>query len=88
MADEEDPKVSALAEVKAASDQHEDAQNAEEEKRKALHDAIVKALQAGAGPSAIERVSHYDRQHIDRIRKAAGLPPTRRPTVQRIPKGE
>jgi hypothetical protein len=88
MTEETDPKVEALAEVAEASEQHTQAIGAEEAQRKAHHAAIVKALRAGAGPSAIERVSRYDRQHIDRIRRDAGIPATRRATVRRIPKTE
>lgn len=86
MAEETDPKVEALAKVRAESAEHEKTINAEEAQREVLHAAIVKALRAGAGPTAIEGVSHYDRQHIDRIRKAAGIPPKRAATVQKIPK--
>jgi hypothetical protein len=86
MTEEEDPKVKALAEVRQASDEHEQAIEEEKAKQAELHAAIVVALRAGAGPVAIERESHYDRQHIDRIRRAAGLPPKRAATVQRKPK--
>lgn len=86
MTEEEDPKVEALAELRAATAEYDAAAGAEKARREALHAAIVKALKAGLGPSAIEREVPYDRQHVDRIRRAAGLPPTRKPTVQRIPK--
>lgn len=84
MTDEKDPKVEALAEVAQASEQHDQTISSEEAARTAHHAAIVKALRAGAGPSAIEKVSRYDRQHIDRIRRAAGIPSKRQPTVRSI----
>ncbi|MFG1846700.1 hypothetical protein [Micromonospora carbonacea] len=86
MTDEKDPKVEALAEVARASEQHTQAIDNEVATRDAHHEAIVKALRAGAGPSAIERVSRYDRQHIDRIRRAAGIPSKRQPTVRSMRK--
>lgn len=88
MTDEKDPKVEALAEVARASEQHTQAIDNEVAARDAHHEAVVKALRTGLGPSAIERVSRYDRQHIDRIRRAAGIPSKRRPTVRGIPKEE
>ncbi|MDG4791959.1 hypothetical protein O7626_39795 [Micromonospora sp. WMMD1102] len=88
MTEETDPKVEALAEVAKASEQHTQAISEEEARREAHHAAIVRALRAGAGPSAIEKVSRYDRQHIDRIRRGAGIPATRRATVKRIPADE
>lgn len=86
MDEEEDPMAQALAKVKKASAEHEHALANEKTKRDSHHAAIVEALKAGAGPSAIERNSHYDRQHVDRIRRAADIPPKRKATVQRIPK--
>lgn len=88
MTEESDPKMKALAKVKAASEAHLEARAAELRAREAHQAAIVEALQIGVGPSALEGVSSYDRQHINRIRNSAGLPPKRRPTVQRIPRDE
>jgi hypothetical protein len=88
MTEEKDPKVEALEAVRAESARHKESQLAEERQREAHHAAVVAALKAGVGPSAIERVSHYDRQHIDRIRRAASIPPRRAATVQKIPKDE
>lgn len=84
MTEENDPKVDALDEVGRASDEHTQAIDAEKAKQEAHHAAIVKALLAGNGPSAIEKRSRYDRQHIDRIRRAAGIPAKRAATVQKI----
>lgn len=84
MDDEKDPKVEALARVRAASQEFTDGEAAQEGRRLRLHAAIVDALKLDIGPSALEREAPYDRQHIDRIRKAAGIPPKRGATVQRI----
>lgn len=86
MTEERDPKVEALEQVAEASAKHERAIADEFARRNAHHEAILKALRAGAGPSTIEKYSKYDRQHIDRIRRTAKIPPTRRATVQRVPK--
>lgn len=86
MAEEKDPKVQALAELREAAHEFTEGRDEQERRRERLAAAIVTALQADIGPSAIEREVPYDRQHIDRIRKAAGLPPKRAATVQRIPK--
>lgn len=88
MTEEKDPKVEALAKVRAASEAHAAAKAAETRAREAHQAEIVAALKLGLGPSALSGVSSYDRVNIDRIRKAAGLPATRPPTVQKIPKDE
>lgn len=80
--------MSALDAVQAASDDHDEAIAAEKAKQQAHHAAIVAALRAGVGPSAIEKRSRYDRQHINRIRQAADLPPMRPATVRKIDKGD
>jgi hypothetical protein len=88
MAEEKDPKVEALAKVRAESAKHAEAKAAEVRQREAHQAAIVEALMAGVGPSAIEPVTSYDRQSIDRIRRAAKIPPKRAATVQKIPKDD
>ena len=88
MTDAEDPKVEALAELRQAAREFTEGRDEQERRRERLATAIVKALKTDIGPSAIEREVPYDRQHIDRIRKAAKIPPKRRATVQRIPKEE
>lgn len=88
MTQEKDPQVEALDAVALASERHTEAIGAEEAARDAHHAAVVTALRAGVGPSAIERVSRYDRQHIDRIRRAAGIPPKRRATVRAVDKND
>jgi len=86
MTEEEDPKVQALAELRKAATEFAEGRSEQERRRERLVAAIVNALKADIGPSVIERSVPYDRQHIDRIRRAAGIPPKRRATVQRIPK--
>ena len=52
-----------------------------EERRRTLVEAIKNALRLDVPPSVVERESPYDRQHIGRIRRDAGIPPRRPPTV-------
>jgi len=88
MTEEKDPKVEALAKVRAASEAHAEAKAAEARARELHQAAIIEAIKVGLGPSVLSTVSSYDRVNIDRIRKAAKLPPTRAATVQKIPKEE
>lgn len=47
--------------------------------RDALHEAIVRHLtERNAAPSVVSRHSPYDRNHVGRIAKAAGVPPLRK----------
>ena len=86
MTEEKDPKVEALAKLREAAAEFSAGEGEQESRRQRLHTAIVAALRLDIGPSAIEREVPYDRQHIDRIRRSAGIPPKRKPTVQKIPK--
>lgn len=79
-------RLQAFAELRAASEAFEEGREEQERRRERLADAIVEALKAGGGPSEIERVAPYDRQHIDRIRRKAGIPAKRVATVQRVTK--
>jgi hypothetical protein len=88
MTEETDPKVEALAELRSAAGKFTANRDALDQSREELAAAIVKAIKAGIGPSAIEREAPYDRQHIDRIRRAAGIPAKRSATVKRISKGQ
>lgn len=50
--------------------------------QKETHDAIVDVLMARTlGPSEVARRVQYDRQHVARIAKKAGVPPLREATV-------
>ena len=53
-----------------------------EEVQQETHDAIVDVLMARTlGPSEVARRVQYDRQHVARIAKKAGVPPLREATV-------
>jgi hypothetical protein len=54
-----------------------------EAERKELAEAIVVARLAGIRPRDIEEIAPYDRNHIGRIVKAAGVPPLKGPKAQR-----
>lgn len=56
--------------------------NQHEDERTELAAAIVEALKANIRPRDIHKEVPYDRNHVRRIAKAAGLPPLREPTVQ------
>lgn len=50
--------------------------------RAALNEGIVDVLKTRAlGPSEVTRLVPYERQHVGRISKAAGIPPLRERTV-------
>ncbi|MCZ4510433.1 hypothetical protein O3Q52_20015 [Streptomyces sp. ActVer] len=50
--------------------------------RIALNEGIVDVLKARTlGPSEVTRLVPYERQHVGRISKAAGIPPLRERTV-------
>ena len=56
-----------------------------ERARDALHAAIVKHLmERNAPPGKVAEHSPYDRNHVGRIAKAAGVPPLRERTVRSI----
>lgn len=68
-----------LTELGAA---YEEAEKVFEEARKALNEGIVSVLKAKTlGPSEVTRLVPYERQHVGRISKAAGIPPLRERTV-------
>lgn len=66
------------AAFKATEEVHERA-------REALHAAIIKHLmERNAPPGKVAEHSPYDRNHVGRIAKAAGVPPLRERTVRSI----
>lgn len=68
-----------LAELSAA---YTAAEEALEAARKHLNEGIVDVLKAKTlGPSEVTRLVPYERQHVGRISKAAGIPPLRERTV-------
>ncbi len=59
-----------------------DAEERLEAARRALNEGIVEVLMARTlGPSDVTRLVPYERQHVGRIAKAAGVPPLREATV-------
>ena len=68
-----------LAELGAA---YAAAEDVLEDARKALTDGIVEVLKKRTlGPSEVTRIVPFERQHVGRISKAAGIPPLRERTV-------
>lgn len=67
-------QTEALAELETATQEFRDAERVLEEKRERVHGAVLNSLRAGIGPSEIERHGPYDRNHVGRLRKAAGIP--------------
>lgn len=76
-----DPQARARAKLAKATKAFETSKAQHERDREALAAAIVEALKADIGPSEVARIAPYDRQHIGRISKAAGIPPRRPATV-------
>ncbi|MFG2404231.1 hypothetical protein ACGFR8_07805 [Streptomyces brevispora] len=81
-----DPTKKALAELDALTDAYTRADTALEAARKPLHAAIIKHLtQRSAPPGKIAEHTPYDRNHVGRIGKAAGVPPLRGPNAAPAP---
>lgn len=58
-----------------------------ESEREELAAAIVEALTTGGlRPNEVDKEVPYDRNHVRRIAKAAGVPPLKEPTVAAKPK--
>ncbi|WP_435109414.1 hypothetical protein [Nocardiopsis synnemataformans] len=70
-------QTEALAELDAATERYRAAERAYVEAREHVHGKIVRALQAGIGTSEVGRHAPYDRNHVNRIRKDAGIPSKR-----------
>jgi hypothetical protein len=66
-------RAEAWTELQQAADDMRD----HEQKRVRLVAAIVRARKAGWRPSEIDAIVPYDRNHIRRITKAAGIPALR-----------
>ncbi|WP_432051234.1 hypothetical protein [Streptomyces xiamenensis] len=86
MTDEEREKeAAALAELDELTSKFVAAEQVADEARDALHEAIVRHLrERNARPGQVAEHSPYDRNHVGRIAKAAGVPPLRARTVQSI----
>jgi hypothetical protein len=76
-------EAAALEEVAGLRAELDAAQAVTDSKRDALHEAIVRHLkQRNAPPGRLAKSADYDRNHIGRLAKAAGVPPLREPTVR------
>lgn len=82
---EYDPAIeaAALEEVAALAADLAGAQAVVDQKREALHEAIVRHLtERNAPPGKLAKSADYDRNHVGRIAKAANVPLLREPTVR------
>lgn len=81
MATEED-KQAARDRLTELTGRYETAETHLEQVRKEVTEEIGAILMARTlGPSEVTRLSPFERQHVGRIAKAAGVPPLREPTV-------
>ena len=67
----------ALDALDAATARFREAEEVLEEARSDVRDRLLDAFRAGVGPSEAARHSPYQRNHVERIRKDAGLAPKR-----------
>lgn len=84
---EYDPEIeaAALAELDTLTDAFRQAEGILEAARNDVQDAILKHLRArSAPPGKIAEHSPYDRNHVGRLRDAAGIPPLRPATVKPV----
>lgn len=81
MTDEQrEKKVAALAELDKLTAKYRRAERAFNAARDDLHASIVRHLtERNARPGEVAEHSPYDRNHVGRIAKAAGVPPLREP---------
>lgn len=78
-------RKAALDEIGELSAQFLEAQEELEKAREALHEAIARHLgEQNARPSEIVEHTPYDRNHVGRIGKAAGVTPLREPSVRSV----
>lgn len=86
MTDEDKAReAAALAELDKLSTAYKRADAAREKARAALHEAIVRhLLERNARPSKVAEHVPYDRNHVGRIAKAAGVPPLRQSTARSV----
>lgn len=86
MTDEERRREqAALEELDALTATFKEAEGAYTEARDALHASIIKHLmERNATPGNVSKHTPYDRNHVGRIAKAAGVPPLRERTVRSV----
>lgn len=78
-------EATALAELDKLTAAYQRAERARDKARDALHEAIIRHLmERNAQPGKVAEHSPYDRNHVGRIAKAAGVPPLRKRTVRSI----
>jgi hypothetical protein len=83
--DDKAKEEAALAELDRLTAAYKRAEAAREKARDALHTAIVKHLmERNAPPGKVAEHTPYDRNHVGRIAKAAGVPPLRPRTVRSV----
>lgn len=70
-------QTDALAALDGAAALYRETERRHVEAREALHKQIVRALKSGVGSSETARHAPYDRNHVDRIRRNAGIPSKR-----------
>ena len=77
-----DPQQRARDRLTEKTRRYREAEAAMAEARKDVTEEIVDILKARTlGPSEVTRLSPFERQHIVRLSKAAGIPPLRKGTV-------
>jgi hypothetical protein len=77
---DQEVQAKAIAEVEQLTAAFEEAQQALDRARDALQDAIVRHLrERNAPPGLIATASPYDRNHVGRIARTAGVEPLREP---------
>jgi hypothetical protein len=78
----EEEKQAARDRLTRLTDRYEKAETQLEQVRKEVSDEIAAILMARTlGPSEVTKLSPFERQHVGRIAKAAGVPPLREATV-------
>lgn len=83
--EERQREQAALEELDELTAAYKKAEAVRDAARETLHAAIVKHLmERNAPPGKVAEHSPYDRNHVGRIAKAAGVPPLRERTVRSI----
>ena len=70
-------QIEALEALDAATARFRETEAAHEASREEVHQRLVAVLATGVGPTSTARHSPYQRNHVERIRDAAGLPKKR-----------
>ncbi|MCE7081200.1 hypothetical protein [Streptomyces sp. ST2-7A] len=82
-----DKQTEALEEITRLTAEYEKLEGALNAKRDQLHEAIVRhQRERNAPPGRIADVSPYDRNHVGRLARAAGVEPLRKPPARRARK--